>query len=457
MSLSRFARSIRIDAPVEDLFAWHERPGAFERLSPPWERVEILSRSGGIEDGARVRLRLGKGPIRIEWDLVHRDFVPGRRFRDTQVSGPFRVWSHTHEMIPEGATASRLLDTIEFGLPVPPLGDMIGGGLVRSQLDRLFRYRHAITAGDLAAHAGSKGVGAMKILVSGSTGLVGSALVPFLTSGGHSVVRLVRRGPAEDRIEWNPERGTIDAARLEGFDCVVHLAGESVAGRWTEEKKRRILESRVRGTRLLCESLARCARPPRVLVCASAVGYYGNRGEEILREESLQGGGFLARVVGEWEAAAAPARDAGIRVVHPRIGIVLSGAGGALAKMLPPFRLGLGGPIGSGRQSMSWIAIDDLLDIILRGATDDSLSGPVNAVAPQAVTNGEFSRTLARVLRRPCIFRVPGVVLRLALGEAADEMLLGGARVEPAKLLAEGHRYRHPNLEGALRHLLGVV
>lgn len=453
--MPRFVRTVRIDAPAEDLFDWHRRPGAFERLSPPWEKVRILSRSGGIEDGARVRLRLSKGPISLIWELVHRDYAAGRRFCDTQTSGPFREWTHTHEMIPEGPRASRLEDRIDFVLPIPPLGDLLAGRVVESQLHRLFRYRHAITAGDIAAHAASKGAGFMKVLVSGSSGLVGSALVPFLTAGGHGVARLVRGESSEDRIQWDPGAGVIDATRLEGFDCVVHLAGETVAGRWTKEKKRRILESRTRGTRLLCESLARCGRPPRVLVCASAVGFYGDRGEEILREESPAGDGFLADVVRAWEASADPARDAGVRVVHLRIGVVLSGAGGALAKMALPFRLGFGGPIGSGRQFMSWIALDDLLDVILRGATDDRLSGPVNAVSPQPVTNADFSRALARVLRRPCLFRVPAAALRLALGEAADGMLLSSVRVEPAKLAAAGHAFRYPEIEGALRHQLG--
>ncbi len=297
----------------------------------------------------------------------------------------------------------------------------------------------------------------MRILVSGSTGLIGSALVPRLATAGHAVVRLVRRDPGEDRIEWDPDRGAIDAARIGGFDCVIHLAAEPISGRWTGEKKRRIRESRTKGTQLLSETLSRCAQPPRLLICASAVGYYGNRGEEVLREDSRPGEGFLAEVARSWEEAAAPARAAGIRVVNLRTGVVIARSGGALARMLPPFRLGLGGSIGSGRQFWSWIDIEDLLEIILTVASHESLEGAINAVSPNPITNREFAKTLARVLRRPCLFRVPATALRLALGEAAFDMVLSSARVLPARLLAVGYRFRHPDLEGALRHHLEVV
>ena len=300
----------------------------------------------------------------------------------------------------------------------------------------------------------------MKILVTGSTGLVGSALIPALATGGHGVTRLVRSQPKPGAAEvrWDPVARTVDSAGLEGVDAVVHLAGESIAaGRWTTEKKGRIRDSRVKGTRLLCESLARLAQPPQAIVCASAIGYYGDRGEERLREESPAGLGFLAEVCREWETAAEPARQRGIRVVHLRIGVVLSPAGGALAQMLFPFRMGLGGRLGSGKQYLSWIAIDDLVSVILHVLTTTTLQGPVNAVAPNPVTNLEFTRTLGRVLARPTIFPMPAVAARLAFGEMADELLLASARVEPTRLVATGYQFRHPELEGALRHLLGRI
>ncbi len=296
----------------------------------------------------------------------------------------------------------------------------------------------------------------MKILVTGSTGLVGSALVPSLGAKGHEIIRAVRR-PTDKagEVYWNPEEGSIDAARLTGLDAAVHLAGENIAERWTDEKKRRIRESRVKGTRLLSETLARLEPRLRVLVSASAIGIYGNRGGEILTEESSHGDDFLAEVCREWEAATAPASESGLRVVNIRIGIVLSRKGGALAKMLTPFKLGVGGKVGSGQQFMSWVALDDVVGIIEHALTNESLSGPVNAVAPTPVTNLEFTKTLGSAISRPTIFPIPAFGLKLAFGEEmAEGTLLSSARVEPARLKESGYQFKHPTLEGALRHVL---
>jgi hypothetical protein len=297
----------------------------------------------------------------------------------------------------------------------------------------------------------------MKVLVSGSTGLVGSALVALLAKGGHGVLRLVRtRSSRPDEIEWDPIGGRLDAPALEGIDAVVHLAGENIAsGRWTAERKRRIRDSRVRGTALLSEALSKLSRPPKVLASASAIGYYGDRGDEVLREESGAGSSFLAGVCRDWEEAARPALDRAIRVAHLRFGVILSPKGGALQRMLLPFRLGAGGKLGSGKQYMSWISLDDAVGAIQHVVSRESLSGPVNVVAPTAVTNLEFTRTLGKVLSRPTVFPMPAFAARLVFGEMADELLLASARVEPGKLLAGRHAFQHPRLEGALRHLLG--
>jgi hypothetical protein len=294
----------------------------------------------------------------------------------------------------------------------------------------------------------------MKIAITGSRGLLGSALVPALSKAGHDVVRLVRGAPAGGEVAWSTAAG-VDPARLAGVDAVVHLAGESIATRWTAARKRRIRDSRVQGTRALAESLAAARPRPGTLVCASAIGYYGSRGDERLTEDSPAGRGFLADVCREWEAAAEPAARAGVRVVHLRFGVILSPAGGALARMLPPFRLGLGGVVGSGRQTMSWIAIDDAAGAVQHALAHEPMRGPANAVSPSPVTNAEFTRALGRVLRRPAIFPLPAFAARLLFGEMADELLLSSARVEPARLAAAGYAFRHPDLEGALRHLLG--
>jgi uncharacterized protein (TIGR01777 family) len=293
----------------------------------------------------------------------------------------------------------------------------------------------------------------MKVLVSGATGLVGSALVPFLIHSGHSVVRMVRRADPGD-VSWDPATGELEASKLEEMEGVVHLAGENIAGRWTTAKKERIRRSRIQGTGLLTERLAGLRRKPGVLVCASAIGYYGDRGDELLQEDSLAGRGFLPEVCRAWEAAAEPARQAGIRVVHLRFGVILSAAGGALARMLTPFRMGLGGRIGSGRQYMSWLSLDDAVGAIHHALIRQDLSGPVNAVAPHPVTNLGFTRTLGRVLSRPTLFPMPAFAARLAFGEMADALLLASARVAPTRLEASGYEFGHPDLEGALRDLL---
>ncbi len=294
----------------------------------------------------------------------------------------------------------------------------------------------------------------MRIVVTGSSGFIGSALVSSFTSAGHTVTRLVRREPKDGELLWNPATNSIDAAGLEGHDAAVHLAGENIAGRWSPAKKAGIKESRVKGTRLLAETLARLAKAPKVLVSASAIGYYGDRGDAVVREDSSSGSGFLAEVAREWEAATQPAALKGIRVVNLRIGVVLSPRGGALAQMLLPFKFGLGGKIGTGRQYMSWIALDELLHVIQHALGTETLKGPANAVSPKPVTNLEFTKTLGRVLGRPTIFPMPAFAARALFGEMADELLLGSTRVEPVRLLASGYQFRYPDLEGALRHLL---
>jgi uncharacterized protein (TIGR01777 family) len=297
----------------------------------------------------------------------------------------------------------------------------------------------------------------MRLAVTGASGLIGGALESSWRTGGHEVLRLVRRAPtARDEVRWDPETGALDAPLLEGLDAVVHLAGENIAGgRWTEARKARLRSSRVGPTCRLAEALAALKRKPRVFVSASALGYYGHRGDAWLTEADAPADDFLGRLSVEWEAATAPAREAGIRVVSPRIGIVLSPAGGALAKMLPPFKAGLGGVVGPGTQYMSWIALDDLVGVIQHALDRGDIAGPVNAVSPLPVTNAEFTKTLGRVLGRPTILPVPAFALRLAFGEMADT-LLASTRLRPERLLATGYRFRFPELEGALHHLLGT-
>ncbi len=295
----------------------------------------------------------------------------------------------------------------------------------------------------------------MKILISGSHGLIGKNLIPSLNADGHDIVRLVRRKPAAGEVEWHPDQGRIDAQHLEGIDVVIHFAGENIGtGRWTDQKKRSILESRIKGTSLLSETVASLSQPPSVFLTASAIGYYGDRGDELLTEKSAAGQGFLPTVCIEWEKAAKPAAEKGIRTVYMRFGIILDPNEGALSRMLTPFRLGIGGKVADGRQWMSWIALSDVINGIKFLIADKALDGPVNLVTPNPVTNAEFTKTLGRVLSRPTIFPIPAFAARLAFGEMGDALLLSSQRVEPSVLKDRGFQFKWPALEPALKNLL---
>jgi uncharacterized protein (TIGR01777 family) len=457
LTLHTVEHSSELPATAETAYAWHARPGAFERLAPPWESVRVVERSGTLEQG-QVVLDVPVGPLRRRWVARHHDGIPGRQFVDEQAEGPFTRWVHTHRFEPIPPERCRLVDQIRYELPFGAAGELAAGAVAR-RLTRTFRYRHSVLGEDLATPARYGGPAPRTIAVTGATGLVGRALLPFLTTQGHQVRRVIRGWPGPDDIAWDPSAGRLDPAALEGVDGVIHLAGESIAaGRWTAKKRRRILESRTAGTTLLAQTLGRLARPPRVLISASAIGIYGERGDELVTERTgLRAGGrfFVEQVGHAWEAATQPAERAGIRVVRARMGIILTPAGGALAAMLPPFLAGLGGRMGSGRQYMSWISMDDIVGALYHLLLTDTLRGPVNLTAPAPATNEEFTQTLGRVLRRPTRFPVPAVALRLVAGDMADELLLASSRVIPERLSATGYRFRHGGLEPALRHVLG--
>lgn len=440
-----------IDAPLDEVFAWHGRPGAILRLSPPWQPMRVIAEADSLADG-RAELAL---PAGLRWVAQHQadSYDPPRRFVDEITSGgpaslPARLavrWRHIHDFEEVSATATRVIDRVETPVPAAALRTM-------------FAYRHRQLADDLAAHqrAAAHGMTPATIAVTGSSGLVGSALTAFLSTGGHRVIRLVRR-PATNSVErqWNPDDP--HPAMLAGIDAVIHLAGASIAGRFTAQHRRAVRDSRIGPTRRLAELVAKTRSGPKVLICASAIGYYGyDRGDEVLAEDRGRGDGFLADVVAEWEDACAPAEQAGLRVMKVRTGIVQSPRGGTLRLLRPLFSAGLGGRVGDGRQWLSWIGIDDLVDIYHRGLWDTTLSGPINAVAPEPARNADYTRTLARVLRRPAILPVPTLGPRVLLGDqGARELACASQRVSPARLQHAGHQFRHPDLEMALRHLLG--
>lgn len=440
-----------VDHPRPEVFAWHTRPGAMTRLVPPWQPMKVLAETDSLADGQAV---LGL-PGGLRWVAQHdaASFDPPTRFADVlssdgPTSWPPRAigwWRHVHEFAEAGPGRTRVIDRLDTPLP---------GAALRST----FAYRHRQLADDLAAHRDAADVdtGPMSIAVTGASGMVGAALTAFLTTGGHRVIRLVRRLPSgEDERQWNPDNPAADL--LSGVDAVIHLAGASIAGRFTASHKAAIRDSRIEPTRLLAESAARCDDGPAAFISASAIGYYGfDRGDAVLTEESARGDGFLADVVADWEAATAPAAEAGLRVVAVRTGIVQAAAGGTLKMFRPLFALGVGGRLGSGRQWLSWIGVDDLIDVYYRSVYDTRLVGPVNAVGPAPVRNIDYTKALAHVMHRPAMLPVPSFGPRLLLGaEGARELAEADQRVLPTKLTSLGHRFRHESVDDALAHQLG--
>jgi uncharacterized protein len=437
-----------VDAPRPEVFAWHGRPGAIVRLLPPWAPVRVEAEAQDLRSGRAVLRLAGLWP----WVAQHQadGYQPPESFADVLVSAPRDLvrWRHTHLFNALDPDRTEVADRVETN--VPPFA-----------VRQMFAYRHRQLAGDLAVHQWAARLGAspMTVAVTGSSGLIGTALRALLTTGGHRVVRLVRGAPSgPDERHWGP--ASPGAELFEGVDAVVHLAGKPIFGRFTPEHKEAAAASRLGPTRRLAAAAGQAKRRegrPATFVCASAVGYYGpDRGDEVLTEGSSKGDGFLADLVEQWEASAQVAADDGVRVVNVRTGIVQSPRGGMLKLLYPLFLAGGGGRLGRGDQWVAWVGIDDLVDVYLRALVDSGVRGPVNAVAPGAVTNREYTATLARVLRRPALLAVPSWGPRLALGtEGAREFGLAGQRAKPAVLEAAGHQFRHPGLEQALRHLLG--
>ena len=450
----------RSEMPVsaDELSAWHFREGALTRLIPPWENARVIRTSGPLANGSLVVIELRKGPVKIHWYAIHDRVEPGKGFRDTQQKGPFHKWVHEHRFQPLESGKSTLEDCVNYQEPFPPLGRWFGAGFIRGELNRQFQFRHARTFNDLRRGAERNNGAPKTVAISGATGMVGRQLAGFLSCAGDTVRRIVRttKGARDGDILWNQTSGEFDLAKLEGCDAVVHLAGENIAGgRWTDQRKKLILSSRVDGTRQLCQALARLKNKPKVLICASGVGFYGAGDDKQFDETSALGKGFLAQICKEWESATQAASDAGIRVVYMRIGIVISAQGGVLAKLLTPFLFGAGGPIAGGRQGMSWIALDDLIAAITFAIDNENISGALNATAPAPLSNRDFGLVLARVLHRPFLAPLPAFVVRAIFGEMGEELLLQGAFVQPKKLLEHGFRFDFPKLESVLRFELG--
>jgi len=467
-----FESTLEVSVPVEKLFSWHENPGAFERLTPSFDPVKVSKRMGGV-DGGTVYIDMKAGPIPLTWVAQHHSYKKNVQFLEDQTSGPFvgplpfwnGTWHHQHLFKKVDSKNSIVTDRLNYDFPMDPFGSIFGSWYTKKRLKQMFAYRRNITENDLYEQSKYKGK-PLDIAVTGGSGLVGAELMPYLTTAGHKVENIVRGRPKKGELGWNLQKGTI--SNLEGKDAVVHLAGEPInkpiAGvvpvPWTKWKRKEILESRVKGTRILAEHLASLNNPPKVLVCASAIGYYGDNGDALLSEDGGNGNDYFSRVVKEWEAAAKPAIDAGIRVVFLRLAPVMSPQGGALQVLSLPAMLGSSPPVAGGRQWWSWIAIDDVIGSIYHSIITESLSGAVNVASPNPVRQKEWAATLAKVFwgrlgKLTTLIPVPGFILKTFLGEFGDVLALSSIKVDSSKLIKSGYKFRFEDLENCFRHLLG--
>jgi len=447
-----------LDHPKESVFSWHEEDLAFLRLMPPWEVAEGVYSDFSLEVGSKSVFRIPMGPLKMTWEAVFTAYDPPHKFEDIMVRGPFWRWRHEHVFLDDGS-GSLVNDRVRYQVPFGAFGHMFAGRWIRKRLRRMFRARELRLQRDLGRHGKYSDQPRKRILVAGSSGMIGMQLVAFLDTGGHDVWRLVRR-PATigaKEISWYPNRGELDADKIEGFDVVIHLGGAGIGDkRWSAKRKKIVRDSRVGSTALLADAVASLEKKPEGFVLASAVGWYGNRADEELTEASAAGEGFLPRVCADWEGAADAVEKSGIRTVFLRSGIVLSPTGGALGKMLLPFKLGIGGAIGGGKQWMPWISLDDEIYAIYHLIMNEGSSGPYNLAAPNPVRQKQFAKTMGGVLRRPTLAPTPGLVIRLLFGEMGGSLALESQRVLPERLQREGYQFVHEDLEAALRDSMGI-
>ncbi|MBT3641120.1 MAG: TIGR01777 family protein [Euryarchaeota archaeon] len=455
-----------VNADIDTTFAWFEHEGSFRRLMPPWEVAQEVRADDSLEVGSQRVFKFpapGAPFINLTWVAEHTGYDKPNYFADTMVKGPFWKWDHDHYLKEENGVTT-VVDDVTYSVPFGPLGMLVdkvlGGSLVTGRISSMFKAREFRLKRDLDNHAKFLDMPRKKILVVGSSGLIGTQLVAFLDTGNHEVWRLVRRvaDSNKNEISWNPDKGEINAKELEGFDVVIHLGGVGIGDkRWSKKRKAAIRDSRVNSTELLSKTLASLENKPDLFMMASAIGYYGNRGDEELDESSTSGedGYFLTDVCKAWENSANPAKNAGIRTVHMRTGIVISAVGGALGKMLLPAKMGGGGPIGSGKQWMSWISMDDQIYSMYHLMMSEGVSGEYNLTAPNPVRQKQFAKDLGRVLRRPAFAPLPGFMMKIMFGEMGARLTLDSQRVLPKNLQESGYEFIHTDLQSALSDSLG--
>lgn len=442
----------------EQLYKWHKRDGALERLLPPWQKIKILKKSRGITPGSTVKLQIYSGPlglIRIPFTARHTQAEPYRFFQDTQEKGPFSYWTHTH-LFHKKNDGCALEDKVDYSLPFHKILPNFIQRYVKQNLQKMFHYRVKTLQEDMLLHTRCS-KNPMRILISGASGVLGKDLVPLLSTGGHEVWRLVRtRADITQReIQWDPQADTLDIPSTLHFDAVIHLAGEYIGlHRWTAARKERVLQSRINGTTLLVNKLATMQKKPSVFLCASATGYYGNSSDIKITEEHSPGESFISEVCKQWEAAAVRAEESGIRTVLLRFGVGLTPRGGALQRILEVSLFGYLRYFGSGDQMISWISSDDMIAATLH-CLSHNIRGAVNIVSPEPVTNREFMQQLSAITKKPLLLPFPAWLIRLIYGDMAKEMLLASTHISCKKLIDSGFHFRHPNLTTALKALLG--
>lgn len=451
-----FSKRTRINVPVERLFKWHAEKGAIERMTPPWVPMQMISRNRpGIEKGVRVTFRLHIFKIPFIWESEHIEHVENKIFKDRQVKGPFKIWEHSHIFSSDGTRSAYIEDRVKFKLPFGFLGALFNRYALK-QFERMFSYRHRVLKHQLEnlPQFSRK----MRILISGAGGTIGRALIPLLESSGHKVIRLVRH---KDRLKdselfWDPYAGILDIERAGQIDAVINLNGVDISqGRWSGERKKVIIDSRVIPTKLLVDKMAGLSNKPEVFISSSAIGYYGEKEKKLVSESDTEGGLFISRVCSQWEKAALEAEKSGIRTVLLRTGIVLTPQGGALKKMMLPFSLGAGVFLSHGRQYMSWISMDDEISAILFALAKKEISGPLNLSSPEPVTNRDFSISLAGLFSKKVFFTLPGFMVKLIWGQMGKETVLASVNVSPEKLIRNGFVFQHKKIIKALEHLLG--
>ena len=456
-----YTKTSSVPVSAATCFTWHAAKGAFARLNPPFAPVQILEEPDELKAGAEVLIKVPT-PFPffgIKWRLTHPEYVEGQYFRDTQIKGPFKSWEHTHNFKEIDSTNSEMEDVLKFSLPFGILGKLFGAPIVKKQLSALFNYRHSILKIDMETLKSNNEP--LHILIAGSSGLIGTALTPYFTTQGHKVTQLLRsEGEKADGLEyWDYENRTTTIDSNQTFDVIIHLGGVNLAGgRWTNKRKSQMLKSRTESTSFLSEIITSLKTTPKVFLCASAVGIYGTTTSEPRSECSPVGNLYSSIIVDEWEKATKKVSDAGIRVVNLRFGMVLSPLGGALKKFVLPAKMGIGGKLGNGRNLISWISMEDVLGVVTHSINNEQVVGPLNVVANDMYSNKGLIKTICKVLKRPCLFPVPALILIALFGkQMAKETIFVNTSVSNEKLIKSGYEFRLPELEGALRHMLGKV